>query len=252
MGIKILFENDNLLILNKPAGILVHGDGKSTAPTVADWILQNRPSIASVGEPMTVMGRGGVVVPVERPGIVHRLDRDTSGALLVAKTQEAFMYFKWQFQARAVTKTYEAFVYGAPKADNGIINAPIGRSAKDFRKYTATRGKRGTIREATTTYTVRTRFTNEDGEQFALLAMNPKTGRTHQLRVHAAFIHHPIVSDPLYAASKDQALGFTRQALHARKIELSDMDGTPIVVVADYPADFTGAISQYCQEALDL
>lgn len=246
---EIIFENDNLLIINKPAGILVHGDGKSKEPTVSDWVVSQYPHLANVGEPMTVMGTGGVVVPIVRPGIVHRLDKDTSGALVIAKTQAAFEHLKKQFQDHLVLKTYEAFVYGAPKKDRDTIDAPIGRSPNDFRRYTASRGKRGTIREATTIYSVRARFNDEQGEQFALLSMNPKTGRTHQLRVHAAFMHHPIVSDALYAPKKSKALGFDRQALHARMIELTGIDGTYIKALADYPTDFAHAISRYLGHA---
>lgn len=242
---EVIFENDNLLIINKPAGILVHGDGKSTEPTIADWILSQYPQLAGVGEPGTVMGTSGAIVSVSRPGIVHRLDKDTSGALVIAKTQEVFVHLKKQFQDHTVVKTYEAFVYGAPKKDSDIIDAPIGRSGKDFRRYTASRGKRGTIREAITIYNVRARFADEEGNQFSFLSMNPKTGRTHQLRVHAAFMHHPIVSDALYAPKQPQALGFTRQALHARSIALMDIDGTPITAIADYPTDFAQAISRY-------
>src|SRR5690554_5302394 len=110
---EIIFENNNLLIINKPAGILVHSDGKSSDLTVADWVLEQYPDLRSVGEPMTVQGTGGNIVEVVRPGIVHRLDKDTSGCLVIAKTQESFLHLKAQFQDHTIQKTYHAFVYGS-------------------------------------------------------------------------------------------------------------------------------------------
>lgn len=247
----IIFENDNLLIINKPAGILVHGDGKSTEPTVADWVLEQYPQLRDVGEPMTVQGAGGVVVAIARPGIVHRLDKDTSGCLVIAKNQASFVQVKAQFQDHTIQKTYHAFVYGNVKKDAGRIDAPIGRSANDFRRYTASRGKRGTVREAITTYTTLGRFTVHH-EAFSYMALSPLTGRTHQLRVHMQFVHHPIVSDGLYAAKKPQALGFVRQALHARSITLTDLSGSLITAIAPFPDDFKHAITAHIPAILDL
>ncbi len=248
---EIIFENENMLIINKPAGIMVHGDGKSAEPTVVDWVLEQYPHLRDVGEPMTVIGIGGVTVPIVRPGIVHRLDKDTSGALVIAKTPESFANLKQQFQNHTIQKTYHAFVYGNVKKDSDTIDASIGRSPNDFRRYTASRGKRGTVREAITKYQTIARFIDEQNEQFSLLAMSPLSGRTHQLRVHAQFIHHPIVSDSLYAPKKPQSLGFMRQALHARKIALQDIDGAQISAIAPYPADFVDALSRYVPSALD-
>lgn len=249
---EILFENEHLLVLNKPAGILVHGDGKSSEPTVADWVLEHFADLRDIGEPMTVQGAGGAIVSIVRPGIVHRLDKDTSGCLVIAKTQESFGNLKSQFQEHTIQKTYHAFVYGVVKQESGRIDAPIGRSAKDFRRYTAGRGKRGTEREAVTLFNTLARFEDGLGDTFSLMSLSPLSGRTHQLRVHMQFLHHPIVSDSLYAPKKAPALGFTRQALHARSIVLTDVDGNRIEVMAPYPDDFKAALSAHVPELLDL
>lgn len=251
VSMNIIFENNNLLIVNKPAGMLVHGDGKSTEATVADWILEHYPALRDVGEPMTVQGTGGTIVPVIRPGIVHRLDKDTSGCLVIAKNQASFLQLKAQFQDHTIKKTYHAFVYGSVPKDAGRIDAPIGRSVNDFRRYTASRGKRGTVREAVTLYTTLGRFVVHS-EPCSFMALSPLSGRTHQLRVHMQFLHHPIVSDSLYAPKKSPALGFTRQALHARSIALTDVDGAGITATAPYPDDFLQALQAHLPHLLDL
>ena len=148
--IKILYEDKNILAINKPAGIAVHPDGKSKTKTITDWILLNYPSIKNVGEPIILEKEGGKKEKILRPGIVHRLDKETSGVLLIAKNQKTFLFLKEQFQNHKVKKVYRAFVYGNvsdPKASlltgkRGVINVPIGRSQKDIQTYTAGRGAR--------------------------------------------------------------------------------------------------------------
>ncbi len=240
MHIDILLETQNLLIINKPSGLRTHGDGKSDVPTVVDWILKERPEIAGVGENMEVDGK-----VIERPGIVHRLDEETSGCLVIAKTQEAFEYLKQQFKDRLVEKEYHAFVWGHFKESTGIVDAPIGRSVGDFRRWQAGRGIRGEVREAVTKWEAIDQFEDEQGERFTLVHLWPKTGRTHQLRVHMKYLQRPIVSDSLYAASKPQALGFSRVALHARTISFVAPEGQQVAVSAPYPADFEQAIAKY-------
>ncbi len=235
--IEILFENDNVIAINKPAGILVHTNGKSDAPTVVDWVRENYPDVENVGE--TMMLADGT--EIKRPGIVHRLDRETSGVLLIAKTQEMFLHLKEQFQNHTIAKTYNAYVYGHVKKDEDIINESIGKSRSDFRQWSASRGKRGTLREAITEYTVMERL-EKDNEPFSFLELRPKTGRTHQLRVHMKYLNHPIVADELYGGklfTKSHNLGFKRQALHARKIIFQDLDDKEVEVGAPLPLDFT-------------
>lgn len=236
MEIPILFENDDLLVINKPAGLMVHSDGKTKKETLTDWVLKERPDIAGVGE---MMG------DVERPGIVHRLDEETSGALLIAKTQPAFEYLKKQFQDRTVQKEYHAFVWGHFKELSGIVDEPIGRNATDFRRWHAGRGARGEMREAVTKWQVVNQFVDEQNEQFSFLHLFPKTGRTHQLRVHMKYLQRPIVADSLYAPSKISALGFERLALHARQISFLSLSGEPFTIEAPYPADFKNALAKY-------
>src|SRR3989338_9542620 len=232
-GIKIIYEDKNILAVNKPAGLVVHSDGKTKEKTLADWILKNYPEIEDVGEPI-VLNTGEII---KRPGIVHRLDRETSGILLVAKNQKTFLFLKEQFQGRDIQKSYRAFVYGEMKDDKGVIDRPIGRSKKDFRQWSAQRGARGAMREAVTHYRIMAR-----GGGFSFVEVIPKTGRTHQIRVHFKAVNHPIVSDSLYAPKKEKALGFERLALHAQSIEFNLMNGKKIKVVAPYQEDFEKAL----------
>lgn len=252
MKLKILYEDKNILAINKPAGISVHGDGKEKRKTVADWILTNYPKLKNVGEPFWVEVKGGQKIEVKRPGIVHRLDRETSGVLVIAKNQETFLFLKEQFKNHKIKKVYNAFVYGVvsdPKASlltgkKGVINAPIGRSPNDIRMWTAGRGAKEPLREAKTEYLFLKSF-KEKNESFSYLEIYPKTGRTHQIRVHMRYINHPIVSDPLYRGSKDLALGIKRLALHARSLTFLLPNGDLKTVEAPYSPDFNKIVSKY-------
>ena len=136
-------------------------------------------------------------------------------------------------------------MWGQFKEGSGIIDAPIARSSGDFRRWQAGRGTRGEERDALTKWEVLSLFEDEAGEAFSFLELAPKTGRTHQIRVHLKYLQRPIVSDALYAPTKRQALGFTRVALHARSIEFTDQKGENIRVEAPYPADFEAALATY-------
>jgi len=234
MNIEILFENKDVVALNKPAGLIVHSDGKTQENSLADWVLATYPKTKNVGEP----GRTahGEIVP--RPGIVHRLDRETSGVILVAKTQKSFDSLKEQFQMHEILKEYHAFVYGEMKTDKGVIDRPIGRSSKDFRMWSAQRGARGEMRDAVTEYEVVTR-----AHGYSFIHTYPKTGRTHQIRVHFKAINYPLVADTMYAPQRDNTLGFKRLALHSYTIEFTNLDGVRQVVQAPYPEDFKQALS---------
>jgi 23S rRNA pseudouridine1911/1915/1917 synthase len=232
--IEILYEDDDIVAVNKPAGLVVHSDGKTAEPSLSDWVLEKYPQTKSVGEPARTPT--GKMVP--RPGIVHRLDRETSGVLLVAKTEKGFDVLKKQFQAHEIKKTYEAFVFGEMKTDKGVIDRPIGRSASDFRQWSAQRGARGEMHDAVTEYVVKARAGG-----YSLVEVFPKTGRTHQIRVHFKAINYPLVADSLYAPGRENALGFTRLALHSRAVSFENVAGEKISVVAPYPPDFEKAIS---------
>jgi len=234
---KILYEDKDILVINKPAGISVHGDGRSDVETLADLILAEYPEMKDVGEPMEIDIGGGEKKIIYRPGIVHRLDKDTSGVLILARNQKAYEYLKEQFQKREVKKTYNTLVYGNMKNDFGIVDAGIGRSPSDPRKRIASRGKTGKIRDAVTEYKVLKRFTDAS-VQYTWLEVHPKTGRTHQIRVHMKFLNHPVVADQLYAP-KDATtpFGISRLALHASSVEFKNLAGENITVSAPLPLD---------------
>ena len=233
MNIEILYEDDNMLAINKPAGLVVHSDGKTIEPTLVDWILKKYPEVKKVGEPWTTLA--GEIIP--RPGIVHRLDRETSGVMLIAKTQKGFENLKKQFQEHKIKKIYHAFAYGEMKGDKGTIDRPIARSKKDFRMWSAQRGSRGEFRDAVTDYEVIYR-----AKGYSFVKVLPKTGRTHQIRVHFKAINYPLVSDSLYAPNRENTIGFSRTALHSYEITFADIDGELHTVTAPYPEDFASAL----------
>lgn len=228
----ILYEDENVLVVNKPAGLVVHGDGKTTEKTLVDWIVLKYPEIKEVGEP----GRDAEGKIIFRPGIVHRLDRETSGVMLIAKNQKSFENLKKQFQDHEVKKTYHAFAYGEMKEKEGTIDRAIGRSSKDFRMWSAQRGARGEMREAVTKYKVL-----ETAKGYSFVEVRPETGRTHQIRVHFKAINYPLVSDSLYAPGRENELGFTRTALHSYEVAFKDLNGDLHTVIAPYPDDFVAA-----------
>jgi len=232
---NILYEDEDILVINKPAGLIVHPDGRTEESSVSEWLLNLYPTTKEVGESLTLAN--GTVI--ERPGIVHRIDRETSGVLLLAKTNKAHQFLKEQFQDREIEKIYHTFVYGNIKDDRGTINIPIGRSPANFRKWSAGRGARGEMREAITYFQVLKRLP-EIGATF--IEAKPKTGRTHQIRVHFTTLHHPVVADKLYAQGKPALLGFDRLALHAREITFKNLRGEKVTVEAPYPEDFKRAI----------
>ena len=236
MELPILFENDDVVAVLKPAGIMTHGNGKNEGETVADWFVASYPSARDVGEPLTLPD--GAVI--EKPGIVHRLDTDTSGVMVLAKTPEAHAFLKAAFQNREVKKTYLALVYGVPKEKKGVIDFPIGRSQKDFRLRSAQPGSRGTKRDAITRYEV-----IGETETHALIKAMPETGRTHQIRVHLKAIHHPVVCDPLYAPGRSCDLGTSRLALHAYSLDIPLMDGGRTLITAPVPSDLRPAFKPF-------
>lgn len=235
--ISIIFEDEAILVINKPAGLSVHPDGRTERETLVDWILLNRKEMAGVGEPL-VLSNG---TTIDRPGIVHRLDRETSGILMLAKTPQAFTFFKRAFQKRKMRKEYHAFVYGDVPKEFGTIDRPIGRSRTDFRRWSAEPKSRGELRDAETYYEVVQRGVH-GGIDATFVRVLPKTGRTHQIRVHFKAIGHPVVADALYAPKHPKLLGFNRLALHARSLEFTHQSGELLILEAPYPKDFEQAL----------
>ena len=239
MDIQILFENDDVVVVNKPDGLMVHGDGRNKEASVADWFLEHYPASKGVGE--TQLSQQGEAL--ERSGIVHRLDKETSGVMILAKTQEAFEHLKEQFHERQAHKEYRAFVYGPVRERWGTIEKKIGRSAKDFRLRSAQHGARGNLRDAVTEWECIGSGRYND-EHFSYLKLKPKTGRTHQLRVHLQAIGRPIVGDVQYARSemeRSNNLDFQRMALHAHMLEIQLPDGEEGRFIAPLPQVFEDA-----------
>ncbi|MDI6820777.1 MAG: RluA family pseudouridine synthase [Patescibacteria group bacterium] len=222
--IRIIYEDKDFVAINKPAGVLVHPtvEGADYTGTIVGWLLEHYPEIKTVGDKPNV-----------RPGIVHRLDKDTSGVLLVCRTQAFFEHMKTQFQLHQVIKSYLALVYGAPKAE-GVIDRAIGLRSGSVKRSVSAR-KMKMIKPAITEYKTIETF-ERDGEKYSLVRLVPKTGRTHQLRVHMAFIGCPVVGDSLYGR-KENTLGITRQFLHAESIEFSLSNGKRIRTEAELSED---------------
>lgn len=233
MEIKILHEDPNILVIDKPSGISTHPDGRSDEETISDWFVSNYPEAQNVGENIISDN-----IEIKKPGIVHRLDKETSGVLILVKNQKAFLYFKNLFKQRLIKKTYVALVEGKMKADRGIIDKPIGRSPRDFRRRLAGRGARGEMREAITQYKV-----VKEAKGFSYLEVFPKTGRTHQIRVHMKFVNHPILCDKLYNSSGLCPAGLDRLALHAKAIEFETMEGNKLRIEASVPSSFESLIN---------
>ena len=233
--ITILYEDEAVMVINKPSGLLVHEDGRRETPTVVAWFLEQVPQARGVGEP----GNTPEGKLLERSGVVHRLDAETSGVLILAKTQEAFIHLKEQFHDRLVKKEYHALVYGVMKERRGTIQRSIGRSPRDSRLRSAERGARGRLREAVTHWEV-----IEQSDTHAYLKLSPKTGRTHQIRVHLRAVGKPIVHDALYATQylgKSDNLGFKRLALHAHALSIVLPSGENHSFTAPLPEDFIAA-----------
>lgn len=236
---EIIFENDDIAVVNKPAGLIVHSDGRTEEPALAEWVAARWPETKTVGEPW--VSPQGKTIP--RPGIVHRLDRTTSGVLAVAKTPDAYAHLKKEFQNRAAEKTYRAFVYGHPKEDSGTIEAEIVRiRATPPRWGVRRKDETRKHRAAVTDWKVLKRGRDpETDERVSYLELAPKTGRTHQLRVHLKHRGNEIICDPLYASGKPCLLGFERPALHAFRLALTLPSGERKMFEAPLPPNFVEA-----------
>ena len=230
MDPKIVYEDDDILVIDKPAGLLTHRVSKEDeSSTVVSWLLRHYPEIADV------YSHDGQDMEWEsmRSGIVHRLDRETSGLMVIAKNMNSFTFLKGLFKERKIKKTYTALVYGHLKHQSGTIEVPIGKYGG--KQTTRTVVGRSFLKEkpAVTDYRVLQEYVD-----YSLVEASPRTGRTHQIRVHLKSMGHPIVCDPLYAGKKQACpsdLG--RLFLHAQKLELVTPSGESLALEIDLPTD---------------
>ncbi|MCL4534237.1 MAG: RluA family pseudouridine synthase [Bacteroidetes bacterium] len=216
--VSIVYEDDDLLVIDKPPGLVVHPGAGHPSGTLVNALLARHPSLAI----------GGSL----RPGIVHRLDRDTSGLMVVAKTDRAMASLTSQMRARQVLKEYTALVWGRPDSDRGVIEAPIGREHHDRRRMAVV--EQG--RPARTHFEVIETIPLHGTEEVSLLRVRLETGRTHQVRVHLAAIGHPVVGDPEYGRRGD-TIPLKRQFLHASRLGFKLPGGEYCEFRSPLPAD---------------
>lgn len=230
MQFPILFENVHALAIDKPAGIMVHPDDRQDEYTVSDWMKETY-GVEGVGE------KG-------REGIVHRLDRNTTGVLLLAKDAIAYTTFKKQFKDHTTRKVYRAIVEGNIKHETGMISLPLARAKSDFRKRTVvdmfSQDNRGEEKDAVTRYKVLARAKSGEGKEYSYIEAYPLTGRTHQIRAHFRGIRHPIIGDDLYGSRNGKEIA-ERSMLHALSLTIlvpEEKTGTKeMTFVAPTPKD---------------
>jgi 23S rRNA pseudouridine1911/1915/1917 synthase len=231
--LHIVFEDDHLIVINKPAGLVVHPAAGIQSGTLANALAYHFQQLST---------RAGTM----RPGIVHRLDKDTSGLLVAAKTESSHENLADQFRAREVFKSYVALVYGVVKQQSGRIEQPIARDPRNRTRMAIVAGGRGAL----SIYKVRRSYGS-----FTLLEVEIKTGRTHQIRVHLSWMKHPVVGDELYAGGRDNSIQdvrlrsqirkLNRQFLHAEHLRFSHpKTGEPMEFVAPLPAELLGLLEQ--------
>ena len=222
ISLPVVFEDEHLLVINKPPALTVHPGAGRPSGTLVNAVLARVPGLARVGSR-------------QRPGIVHRLDKDTTGLLVVAKTSVAYASLSSQVARRTVNRTYLALVHGVLPHEERTITAPIGRHPRHrTRMAVVPRG-----REAITRYRVLERLA-----RYTLVEAHLVTGRTHQIRVHFAHIGHPVAGDPVYAGRPDE-LGIGRQALHAHRLQfVHPASGKEMAFEAPPPADFAAAVER--------
>lgn len=226
--IPIISQTDDYIVINKPAGVLTHGTENDSRGSLADWLVQRMPPIAKVGEDPA------------RPGIVHRLDKDASGLIVVAKNQASFDDLKKQFQERTVTKLYQALVYGDDIGQEGEIRFKMERSTKGYRMAARPLNQEGKL--AITEFSVIKRFHN-----YTLLSVKIKTGRTHQIRASLAAFNHPVVGDDLYGTARQKITNkkfkLGRVFLVAAHLEFTDLKGERQIFEIELPVELKAVLS---------
>ncbi|BAQ65973.1 RluA family pseudouridine synthase [Geminocystis sp. NIES-3709] len=219
IALDVLYEDEFLIIINKPANFVVHPSPGHQEGTLVNALLAHCPDLQGIGG-------------VERPGIVHRLDKDTTGVMVVAKTEAVLRSLQEQIKAKTAKREYFGVVYGSPRQDSGMVNLPIGRHPIHRKKMAIVSIEKGG-REAVTHWQLEERLGN-----YSLIKFQLETGRTHQIRVHASHIKHPIIGDPLYSAGHSVGVNLTGQALHAFRLTLSHpITGNIIESIAPLPPE---------------
>lgn len=226
--LDIVYEDDDLMVIDKPAGMVVHPAAGHRSGTLVNAVLGHAPGIAGVGGE-------------QRSGIVHRLDKDTSGLIVVAKNDNAHRLLQAQFKERKVEKHYLALVCGAPPSPTGRVEAAIGRDRKDRKRMAVFPPDSDKGRAATSTY-----HTMQSFRGFTLVEVRPLTGRTHQLRVHMAFLGCPLAGDSVYGGrqSAQSLSGLGRQFLHSAGLKLALSDGEVMDFTSPLPADLERVLAQ--------
>ncbi len=222
-GLAVLYEDDDIVVVDKPRGVVAHPTPGWTGPTVIDGLLAAGHTVATSGA-------------AERQGIVHRLDANTTGVMVVAKSEPAYSALKHAFRERRVAKRYHALVQGHPDPLRGTVDAPIGRHPSGDGRFAVVSDGRPSVTHYDTLEAFRAA---------SLVSVDLETGRTHQIRVHMAAIRHPVAGDLTYGADPVLAarLGLTRQWLHAVSLAFAHpADGRPVSFTSTYPADLAHAL----------
>jgi 23S rRNA pseudouridine1911/1915/1917 synthase len=224
VGFTVVHADDDVLVIDKPAGLVVHPGAGRTSGTLVHGLVARYPEIASVGEP-------------DRPGIVHRLDSGTSGLMVVARTEAAREMLVGMLSAREVSRQYRALAWGTVEGDEGLVDAPIGRSERERTKMAIVADGR----EARTRFVVLDRFTSP--APVTLLECHLETGRTHQIRVHLASIKHPVVGDTRYGRARP-AITVDRPFLHAERLAFAHpITGEEMAFASPLPADLVAVLA---------
>lgn len=227
--IKIVFENENFIVFNKPSGLIVNRSQTVKDTTLQDYLDENI-EMESDNDLESEFNK--------RNGIVHRLDKDTSGIILVAKNDRYFVYLQSLFKERKIKKEYLAVVLGKVDEERFEIDAPIGRDPKSRFRYAIVRGEKDSQ-----TYFEREKITEAEEKFFTSLKCFPKTGRTHQIRVHLAAYGFPILGDSTYSSARDsefyEKIGINRLMLHSKSVTFNDMDGEVYSFECETPDEFS-------------